>query len=131
MNYNNSIQIKGTTVEAIRPQVEELLKTAGFGVLTEINLQTVMKNKLDKDYLPHIILGACSPVYADKVLSIDPKISTMLPCNVTLREVEAGLVEIATINPLEAIGSLGNPELEIHAKEINDKLNWVLNNIKK
>ena len=129
MNYCNSKQISSTTVTEIRPKVEEALKTAGFGVLTEIDIQAVMKKKLDKDYLPHIILGACSPVYADKVLSIDPKISTMLPCNVTIREVESGGVEIATINPVVAIGAVGNKDLEIYAKEINDKLNWVLNNI--
>lgn len=129
MNYANSILIKGITVEAIRPKVEEVLKTAGFGVLTEIDLQAVMKNKLDKNYLPHLILGACSPVYADKVLSIDPKISTMLPCNITIRELETGEVEIATINPLLAIGAVGNKELEIYASEINDKLNWILDNI--
>ena len=129
MNYYNSKQISGTTVEAIRPKVEEALKTAGFGVLSEIDLQATMKKKLDKDYLPHIILGACSPVYADKVLSIDPRISTMLPCNVTIREVKPGVVEIAAINPLVAMSAVGNDEMEIHAKEINDKLNWVLDNI--
>ena len=122
MKYCNSKQISGTTVEAIRPKVEAALKSAGFGVLTEIDLKTVMKNKLDKDYLPHIILGACNPVYADKVLSIDPKIATMLPCNVTIREVGSGVVEISTINPLVAIGAVGNDNLEIYAKEINEKL---------
>ena len=130
MNYCHSKQLTGTTVDAIRPNVEQALKAAGFGVLTEIDIQATMKKKLNKEYLPHIILGACSPVYADKVLSIDPKISTMLPCNVTIREVETGVVEIATINPLVAIGAVGNPELEVHASEINDKLIWILNSIK-
>ena len=129
MNYCNTRQISGTTVDAIRPKVEESLKNAGFGVLTEIDIQLTMKNKLNKTYLPHVILGACSPVYADKVLSIDPKLSTMLPCNVTIREVETGMVELASINPLVAIGAIGNKDLEKYANEINDKLIWVLNNI--
>lgn len=130
MNYYHSIQISDTSVEAIRPKVEEELKKAGFGVLTEIDIQATMKNKLGKEYLPHIILGACSPVYADKVLSIDPNISAMLPCNVTIRENKAGKIEISAINPLVAIGAVGNKDMEVHANEINDKLVNVLENLK-
>jgi len=129
MKYFNSKTIKATTIEAIRPKVEEELKKEGFGVLTEIDIQATMKKKLDKDYLPHIILGACNPVYADKVLSIEPTISTMLPCNVTLRQLENGDVQIAVIDPLAAMGAVGNTALEIHAKEVNDKLIRVLANI--
>ena len=92
MKYYNAKNIPNTTVEKLRPKVEEELKKEGFGVLTEIDIQATMKKKLDKDYLPHLILGACNPVYADKVISIEPTISTMLPCNVTLRQLEDGSV---------------------------------------
>lgn len=129
MKYYNAKTIKATTIEAIRPKVEEELKKEGFGVLTEIDIQATMKKKLDKDYLPHVILGACNPVYADKVLSIEPTISTMLPCNVTLRQLENGDVEIAVIDPLAAMGAVGNSALEVHAKEVNDKLVRMLANI--
>lgn len=129
MNYFNAKKIKGTSVEAIRPKVEEALKAEGFGVLTEIDIQATMKKKLDKDYLPHLILGACNPVYADKVLSLDPNISTMLPCNVTIRQLESGEIEIAAINPHAAMGALGNTQLEVYAKEVNEKLQKVLSAI--
>ncbi|PIQ16063.1 MAG: hypothetical protein COW67_05030 [Flavobacteriales bacterium CG18_big_fil_WC_8_21_14_2_50_32_9] len=129
MNYYNSKKISGTTIEGIRPKVEEALKTEGFGILTEIDIQATMKKKLDKDYLPHVILGACNPVYADKVLSIEPTISTMLPCNVTLRQLETGEIEVAIIDPLAAMGAVGNSALEVHAKEVNEKLIKVLANI--
>jgi len=129
MKYYNSKIITGTTVTAIRPKVEEELKKEGFGVLTEIDIQATMKNKLDKDYLPHIILGACNPVYADKVLSIEPTISTMLPCNVTLRELENGDVEVAMIAPSVAMSAIGNAELAQAASEVEEKLITVLNNI--
>lgn len=129
MKYYSAKTIKATTIEAIRPKVEEELKKEGFGVLTEIDIQATMKKKLDKDYLPHVILGACNPVYADKVLSIEPTISTMLPCNVTLRQLPNGDVEIAIIDPLAAMGAVGNSDLEVHAKEVNEKLERALANI--
>jgi uncharacterized protein (DUF302 family) len=129
MKYFNSKTISGTTIAAIRPKVEEELKKEGFGVLTEIDIQDTMKKKLDKDYLPHIILGACNPVYADKVMSIEPTISTMLPCNVTLRELANGDVEIAIIDPSVAMGAIGNADLETPAKEVQEKLIKVLYSI--
>ena len=96
--------------------MEEALKAEGFGVLTEIDIQATMKKKLDKDYLPHLILGACNPVYADKVLSIDPNISTMLPCNVTIRQLENGEIEVAAINPHAAMGAIGILNLKFMQK---------------
>ena len=129
MKYYNSKTIIDTTISAIRPKVEEGLQKEGFGVLTEIDIQAIMKKKLDKDYLPHLILGACNPVYADKVLSIEPTISTMLPCNVTLRELGNGNVEVAVIDPSAAMGSVGNTDLEIPAKEVQEKLMNFLNNL--
>lgn len=129
MKYYHSKTISGTTVAAIRPKVEDELKKQGFGVLTEIDLQATMKKKLDKEYLPHIILGACNPVYADKVLSIEPTISTMLPCNVTVRELGNGDVEVAIIAPAAAMSAVGNKELTQAANEVEEKLKTVLNNI--
>lgn len=129
MKYYNAKNIPNTTLEKLRPKVEEELKKEGFGVLTEIDIQATMKKKLDKDYLPHLILGACNPVYADKVISIEPTISTMLPCNVTLRQLEDGSVQIAIIDPAAAMGAIGNPSLETPAKEVQEKLMNVLNNI--
>ena len=129
MKYYNSKIITGTTIAAMRSKVEDELKKEGFGVLTEIDLQATMKKKLNKDYLPHIILGACNPVYADKVLSIEPTISTMLPCNVTLRELANGSVEIAMIAPSVAMSAIGNDALALAAIEVEEKLKKVLTNI--
>lgn len=129
MKYYNSKTIENTTLAAVKPKVVEELKKEGFGVLTEIDLQATMKNKLNKVYLPHIILGACNPVYADKVLSIEPTVSTMLPCNVTIRELENGDVEIVMIAPSVAMSAIGNKDLEQAAKEVEEKLMNVLKNI--
>lgn len=129
MKYFNSKILPATTIEAVRPKVEEALKAEGFGVLTEIDIQATMKKKLDKEYLPHIILGACSPSYADKVLMIDPNISTMLPCNVTIRQLENGDVEVAAIDPLAAMSIVNNDKIETYAKEVNENLQRVLESI--
>ena len=129
MNYYHSKIIKGTTLEALKPKVVEELKKEGFGVLTEIDLQATMKNKLNKDYLPHLILGACNPVYADKVLSIEPTVSTMLPCNVTMRELGNGDVQIAMIAPSVAMSAIGNTALAEAAQDVEEKLKTILNNI--
>lgn len=129
MNYFNSKKIAGSKVTDIRSKVEEALKAEGFGILTEIDIQATMKKKLDKNYLPHLILGACNPVFADKVLSVDQHISLMLPCNVTIRELENNEVEVAIINTLESMKVIKNPVVEEYAKEVNEKLNRVLKNI--
>lgn len=129
MKYYLSKTISNTNIAELRPSIEAALKAEGFGVLTEIDIQAVMKKKLDKEYLPHIILGACNPVYADKVLSIDPNMSTLLPCNVTLRELENGNVEVSSVAPLVAMNMVDNPGIEDAAKEINDKLKRVLDTL--
>ncbi len=129
MDYFNSKKITGSTMSATRLKVEEALKNEGFGVLTEIDIQATMKKKLDKDYLPHLILGTCNPVFADKVLSVDQHISLMLPCNVTIREVGNEEIEIAIINPLEAMKVIDNRVIEEYAAEVSEKLDRVLENI--
>lgn len=123
MKYFNSKNITGTKIAATRARVEEALKTEGFGVLTEIDIQATMKKKLNKDYFSHLILGTCNPVFADKVLSVDQHISLMLPCNVSIRELGNEDVEVAIINPLEAMKAIGNSFIEEYAKEVSEKLN--------
>lgn len=129
MNYYQSKIIKNVTVNEIRPKVEEALKRIGFGILTEIDIQKTMKEKLEKDYLPHVILGACSPFYADQLLSIEPTISTLLPCNVTLRELENGHIKVAMMNPTEALKIVDNPKIEQIGQEVQEKLTSVLHSL--
>lgn len=129
MDYFHSKTFVDTTVDSMRPKVEEALKKEGFGVLTEIDIQATMKKKLDKEYLPHLILGACNPVFADKVLSEDQHISLMLPCNVTIRELQNKEIEVAMMNPMEVMKAIGNSTIELYATEVNEKLHRVLANI--
>src|SRR5690606_15592234 len=129
MKYYTAKTISGEEFSAVRTRVESALKEQGFGVLTEIDIRATMKIKLNKDYLPHVILGACSPVYADQVLSIEPQIGTMLPCNVTIRELESGDIEVSAIDPAVAMSVVKNDALNRHAADVRVKLNAALESL--
>ncbi len=126
MNYYTSKILTNISFDAAKEKVINALQTEGFGVLTEIDIKATMKKKLDKDYLPHVILGACNPGLADKVLQVEPQISTMLPCNVTLRELESGEIEVNAIDPVAAMGPIGNEKITPVAQEVQNKLIKVL-----
>jgi uncharacterized protein (DUF302 family) len=83
--YGMSIKLKGK-FEEIKPKVVDALKTQGFGVLTEIDVQKTMKQKLDVDFMPYQILGACNPRFVHRALMTDISIGLLLPCNVVLRQ---------------------------------------------
>lgn len=85
MSYYQSKVLKSDDLASLRTKVEASLKEVGFGILTEIDIQATMKKKLDKDYPEYLILGACNPDFADKVLTAEPHIGTLLPCNVTIQ----------------------------------------------
>ncbi|MEN2283654.1 DUF302 domain-containing protein [Algoriphagus sp. SE2] len=129
MSYFQSKQLTSDSLQTVRNRVEELLKKEGFGVLTEIDIQATMKKKLDKDYEPFVILGACNPVFADKVLQIDPQIATLLPCNVVIREIEPGKYDVSVMDPSTAMGVVNNPEIGKFASEVREKLMNVLNGL--
>lgn len=129
MSYFQSKQLSADSLQTVRNQVEELLKKEGFGVLTEIDIQATMKKKLDKEYGPFLILGACNPVFADKVLQIDPQIATLLPCNVVIREIKEGTYDISVMDPSTAMGVVDNPEIGKLASEVREKLMNVLNGL--
>ncbi|WP_044405076.1 DUF302 domain-containing protein [Lacinutrix sp. Hel_I_90] len=125
MDYYFNKTIKGT-FEAVIERVTEGLKDEGFGILTEIDVKETMKKKLDVDFKKYKILGACNPPYAYKALQAEDKIGTMLPCNVILQEIEAGVIEVAAVNPMASMQAVNNTELKEIAEEITDKLKAII-----
>jgi uncharacterized protein (DUF302 family) len=91
-------------------RVADALKEQGFGVLTRIDVKETLKAKLDVDFRPYAILGACNPKLANRALSARPEIGLMLPCNVTVEEIEAGgtLVRIADPDVMMGVGGFEN-----------------------
>lgn len=129
MSYYQEKIFRSSSIEDLRAKVEEALKIEGFGVLTEIDVQATMKKKLGKDYPPYLILGACNPVFADKVIQAEPHIGALLPCNVTIRGLENGEFEVSVMDPTSAMAAVKNPEIEPLAGEVREKLYRALENI--
>lgn len=102
-------------------RVKAALKDVGFGVLTEIDVKDTIKKKINKDFRKYVILGACNPNHAYEVLSQEPMVGLMLPCNVIVYE-DNGETVVSAINPVEAIGIIGNEGLNDIAKEVSEKL---------
>ncbi len=111
-----------TDYETAIAQVTEALKAEGFGVLTEIDVKATLKKKLDVDFRPYKILGACNPSLAHRALTIAPEIGLLLPCNVTVAQAEGGQVEVSLVNPMAMLGAAANPALEPVATEAQERL---------
>jgi uncharacterized protein (DUF302 family) len=101
------------------------LKTEGFGVLTEIDVKDTLKKKLDVDFRPYKILGACNPPLAYRALSAAPEAGLLLPCNVTVSFVEDNVTEVAIVDPLAMLGIISHPDLEPVAEEARARLDRV------
>ena len=108
--------------------VKEALKTEGFGVLTEIDLQATMKAKLDIDRAPYVILGACNPHLAHRALELEADIGLVMPCNVIIRE-EAGQTHVRAIDPTRLLAVTENPALEPLGLEVREKLERALSRL--
>jgi uncharacterized protein (DUF302 family) len=125
--YSNKI-VEGNFDEVIE-RVVNALKEEGFGVLSDIDVKSTMKEKLDVDFRNYRILGACNPPNAHKALTAEPHIGLMLPCNLVVQETEKGKVDVAAVDPKASMAAVENPELENVAHFIKERLERVINNL--
>jgi len=126
--YYYSKTIDATPEEA-EARVREELQKEGFGVLTEIDVTATLKKKLDVDFRPYKILGACNPPAAHKALQAENKIGTMLPCNVIVQETEDGRTEVAAVDPVASMQAVENESLHGIAEDIRNRLRTVIDNV--
>ena len=124
MNYGFTSTVHGPFDAAVQ-RVLEQLKAEGFGVLSDIDLQKAMKEKLGKDIAPHRILGACNPPLAYKALQAEVDIGLLLPCNVTVRQGEGDEVVIGFLNPDLMVQLTENPAMREVAEDASARLRRV------
>ncbi|MDU8885693.1 DUF302 domain-containing protein [Yeosuana sp. MJ-SS3] len=129
MNYYFTSVTNGS-FKTIETKVIALLKDEGFGVLNKIDLQQILKNKLNVNFRKYKILGACNPSFAYKALQAENKIGTLLPCNIIVQEIAPNTIEVSSINPLVSMQSIKNKALENIANEVSSKLENVIKKLK-
>ncbi len=127
----------GQAVDVARPYDDAVAATRaalmdqGFGVLTEIDVRTTFKQKLDVEFRPYVMLGACNPLLAHRALSAEPAIGLLLPCNVIVYAGDnPGTSVVAVLDPEAQLGLTGRDDLKPLASEVRAKLNRVLDAVK-
>jgi len=117
-----------TFAEALS-RVTEALQAEGFGVLTDIDVAATMKKKLNRDMPPYRILGACNPPLAQRAIEADPSIGLLLPCNVVVRQDDAGTVHVEFMDPQAVLELVDRAEISEVATEVRARLHRVMDSV--
>lgn len=108
-------------------RLPEALKSEGFGIITQIDIQETFKAKLGVDFRRYKIFGACNPSFAHKALLMDPRVGVLLPCNVVLYEKDDGKAVVGAVDPMQTLGASGQASsLNDLAREVNARLERAL-----
>ena len=129
MSYYFNKVLKNKSFDEAIEQVTGELKKEGFGVLNEIDMKDTLKKKIDADINKYKILGACNPHFAYKALQAEDKIGVFLPCNILVQENDKGEVEVTAVDPIASMVSVKNENLTGLAKEVQQKLMRVIENL--
>lgn len=125
MGYYSS-KIVNYSFEETLSKLSVELKKEGFGILSEIDVKEILKNKLQVEFRKYKILGACNPTFAHKALQLEENLGVLLPCNVVVQEKEENIVQVSIVDPQEALKRVENEKIDEVANEISAKLKRVL-----
>lgn len=120
--YGSHIRLQADFDTAVQ-KVTAALKEQGFGVLSDIDIQKAMKEKLGVDMPPYRILGACNPPLAHRAIQAEPEIGLLLPCNVTVRQTDEGDISVGFLDPQMMVGLTGNDRIREVADDASTRLN--------
>lgn len=126
LGYHRDVQL---SMEEAESRIRAALQDRGFGVLTEIDVQATLKKKLDVDFPPYKILGACHPSSAFKALSAVPEIGLLLPCNVTVSLNDDGTVRVAAVDAEVMLGVVDRPDLALVAADVSGWLRAAIDSV--
>jgi len=120
--YTIDRRIPDAELGAVADRVRRALAAQGFGVLTEIDVRQTLKSKIGADIPGYVIFGACNPAMAYEALQLEPRVGAMLPCNVIIRELGGGAVEVSAIDPVASMSAIENDRLKAVAARVRDML---------
>ena len=123
--YGFTTTLTDASFEQALARTIEALKVEGFGVLSDIDVQRAMKDKLGVQMLPYRILGACNPPLAHQALQAEPDIGLLLPCNVVVREEAPGRVVVGFLDPQIMVGLVDKPQIKAVADQAEQRLRRV------
>jgi len=124
-NYGFMAHLPEVTPEAAKERITQALKAEGFGILTEIDVAATFHKKLDREYPPYFILGACNPELAWQALHVEPGIGLLLPCNVCVWAAPGGS-GIGIAKPEAMFGIVANPALKGLVADASERLQRAL-----
>ena len=125
MTYHFTKQVD-TDFDGAIERATEVLSQKGFGVLTRIDVKETLKKKIDVDFKPYTILGACNPKFAHQALTAESKIGVMLPCNVIVEQADETTIEVTAVDPMASMQAIENPELGEIAQQVQSLLKDVI-----
>ena len=128
MSYTFS-KVLDIDYESAIAKVTAALKDEGFGIITEIDMKTTLKNKINVDIHPYKILGACNPHFAHQALLAENEIGSMLPCNVVVQETNDGKIKVSAIDPVASMMAVQNNDLADLAIEVRQQMEKVISNL--
>ena len=128
-NYGLACEVKGS-LEEVREKTIAAMKEQGFGLLTEIDVKATMKKKLDADVVPNNILGFCNPKFAHEGMIAEPDMGLLLPCNVVIREVSEGTMQVSAVNPVRLFSVVGRDDMIDMAMTVKGMLQKGIDSLK-